>query len=147
MSFNFVPLEQLFPQAMTGLAIKAAASTPAAGVAACETAIAVGTAIEQLAGGNPAAALAAVNAAIGNAKMDPAVASAVLQLVVLGVNQASLNAQIATFIPVMGATIEAVLTNIGKGVANAGSLDLAQYQAAARSAAAQNVAVAAPTAG
>lgn len=136
MSFNFVPLEQLFPQAITGLAIQKAASTPADGVKACNDAIQIGNAIEQLASGDPAAALAAVNAAITNGKMDPAVASAVLQIVTLGLNQASLNAQVATFIPFLGATVEAVLTNIGKGVANAGTLDLPQYQAAEQKASA-----------
>lgn len=139
MSLSIVPAEQLLAQAFAGQIIRSkAGGDNAKGIIAANTAIQFGQGLEQLAAGDPSAALTALTNQLQSSNLDPATLDALQKLQGFALSQVAVAEQFAVFVPAFGATAQAVLTNLGTGIANAGQIDLKNYQAAQAKASAKS---------
>lgn len=128
MSLTIVPIEQFSAQLLAGLIIPEGQGGVATKIVArAETALAAATVLNDIVSGDAEAGLAAFTALLTNPNMDPAVLGALQNLVQLGFSQAQIAANVQKLMPIFGADVIAVLTNISKGVTTAANLEIAKY--------------------
>jgi hypothetical protein len=128
MSLTVAPFEQVAAEALTGLIITGGQNGNAANIVKrATTALAIVAAFNAINSGNAAAGIAAIQAALSNANMDPGVNLALQGLFSIGSQMLALNANIAAGLPLVGTTIEAVVTNISAGVTAAANAEIAKY--------------------
>jgi len=132
---NLVPIEQYTAQLAAAFEISAGQGGDAQKILPrAQSALTWGNALAEVAAGDMTAALAAATAALSKPGMDPAVAASLQQLLNVGFAQLQLAANVNALIPLLGATVEAVISNISKGVITAANIEISSYSAPAKAA-------------
>lgn len=125
---NLVPIEQYTAQLAAALAISAGQGGDAQKILPrAQAALTWGNALSEVAAGDVTAALAAATSALQKPGMDPAVAASLQQLLSVGFAQLQLAANVNALIPLLGATVEAVIGNVAKGVITAANIEISSY--------------------
>ena len=132
---NLVPIEQYTAQLAAAVAISAGQGGDAQKILPrAQSALTWGTAVSEVAAGDMTAALAAATAALQRPGMDPAVAASLQQLLSVGFAQLQLAANVNALVPLLGATVDAVIANVSKGVITAANIEISNYSAPAKAA-------------
>ena len=130
---NFAPIGEYIAQLATAVAISQGQGGDAQKILPrAESALTFGNALSEVAAGDVTGALAAATAALQKPGMDPAVAASLQQLLNVGFAQLQLAANVNALIPLIGATVEAVIGNIAKGVITAANIEISSYSAPAK---------------
>ena len=130
---NLVPIGEYIAQLATAVAISQGQGGDAQKILPrAQAALTFGNALSEVAAGDVTAALAAATAALQKPGMDPAVAASLQQLLNVGFAQLQLAANVNALIPLIGATVEAVIGNIAKGVITAANIEISSYSAPAK---------------
>ncbi len=132
MSISLVPIEQYTAELLAGIAISSGQGGDAQKILPrAQAALAFGGALGDVASGDMTAALAAATATLSSANMDPVLAASLQGLLTLGFSQIQLAANVNALVPLLGATVDAVISNVSKGVVTAANIEIAKYAAPA----------------
>jgi hypothetical protein len=130
---NLVPIEQYTAQLAAAVIISAGQGGDAQKILPrAQSALTFGNALAAVAAGDMTAALAAATAALQSPNMDPAVAASLQQLLSVGFAQLQLAANVNALVPLLGAGVDAVISNVSKGVITAANIEIATYSAPAK---------------
>ncbi len=129
---NLVPIGEYVAQLAAAVAISQGQGGDAQKILPrAQSALTFGNALAEVAAGDVTGALAAATAALQKPGMDPAVAASLQQLLNVGFAQLQLAANVNALIPLIGATVEAVIANVAKGVVTAANIEISSYSKAA----------------
>lgn len=124
MSLNFVPIEQILPALITAALIKKGTNDPVVINARAETALTVAKIFTDIASGDATAAQEDFNAVLVDPSLDPVVAFELQKLLAGGLQQLSVANAIGNITPVIGMTVQAVVTNVAAGITTAANLEI-----------------------
>jgi len=125
---NLVPVEQALAAIITDRIIVRGSATPAQILVRSATALAYAGTLADIVAGNGAKAVQDLNGVLADPSMDPVLASELQALAGAAIQQVTIASSVSNLVPIFGAGVQAVLTNLGAGITSAANTLIAANQ-------------------
>lgn len=126
---SFVPLEQIVVTVLTGGIISGGQTDPAVILKRANISLTLAQSVQSLLAGNTLPSLTAIQGVLNKADADPAVSVAIMQLLAMFGNQATLLASVNKALS-LGQINTPLVTNLLAGIITAANAEISKYQSA-----------------